>query len=96
MKTFKQTVELLSLDLKRLAGKDSKLKGVRYLLTNHSFQVCFFFRWIQYLQQTSIKPFKLALIFCLPVYKVVQHWAGIQMPTSTKVGGGLLFAFAGS
>ena len=34
--------------------------------------------------------------FFLPAYEVVQHWTGIQMPTSTGVGGGLLFAFAGS
>lgn len=92
MKTIRETRRLLSMDLARLAGRDSRTKALRYLITNHSYQILFFFRWIQYLKVTRIKLLKLALLVFVPAYKFVQHWTGIQLPSCTHVGGGLLFA----
>ncbi len=80
----------LKSDLKRvdISGLLNMVSFFRYLITNHSFKICFYFRLTQFLSKRNkwlFYPF-----FFL--YKRVQIRYGIQLPYQTVVGKGLQFS----
>lgn len=80
----------LKYDLKRIdtTGKINLISFFRYLITNHSFKVCFYFRLTQFFRKKNkwlFYPF-------LFLYKRVQIRYGIQLPYQTIIGKGLQFS----
>ena len=82
--------EQLKFDLQRVdtTGKVNIIIFFRYLITNHSFKVCFYFRLTQFLSKRSKWMFYLFLF----LYRRVQIRYGIQLPHQTIVGKGLQFS----
>ncbi len=80
----------LKFDLKRVdtTNKVNAVSFFRYLITNHSFKVCFYFRLTQYLFKRSKWLFYLFLF----LFKRIQIRYGIQLPYQTIVGKGLQFS----
>ncbi len=80
----------LKYDLKRVdtTGKLNLISFFRYLITNHSFKVCVYFRLSKYFSQHN-KLFFYPILF---LYKRIQIRYGIQMPYKTTVGKGLAFS----
>lgn len=66
--------------------------GVKYLITNPSFKITFWFRIGSYLKEKKGALFKLLYYVVFIIYKHYQYLTGIQMRLGTKVGKGLRFA----
>ncbi len=91
--TITDCINFINSDYRRLAPVNYGI--VRYLITNASFKITFWFRIGSFLKQKrglwQILYFIVAII-----YKHYQYKTGIQLPLGTKVGAGLLFAHFGA
>jgi len=91
MRNFKELIIFIKEDLNRLSNtKNSYFKLIKFLITNASFKVTFWFRLGSYLKDKKyLKPlYFLSFI----IYKMVQFKTGIQLPIGTTVGKGLQFS----
>lgn len=86
---FKECRRLIASDLSRL--KHVKW-GVKYLITNASFKITFWFRIGQYLRLRNDFVSKILYGFVCLIYKHYQFLTGIQLPLSVNVGAGLVFS----
>jgi len=88
--TIKLLKNQLKYDLKRVdtSGKINIVSFFRYLITNHSFKVCFYFRVTQFLSERSMWLFYPFLF----LFKRIQIRYGIQLPYQTIIGKGLQFS----
>jgi serine O-acetyltransferase len=66
--------------------------GVKYLLTNASFKITFWFRIGSYLRTKNNILYKILYALVAIIYKHNQYITGIQLPLGTKVGQGLSFS----
>jgi serine O-acetyltransferase len=85
---------LIKSDLSRLSGGRNFSKLVRYLLTNASIKILFYYRMVQWLRHKR-GGWKILYLICLLRYKHNQWQTGIQLPLDTTCGKGLLFAHYG-
>lgn len=65
--------------------------GAKYLITNASFKVTFWFRIASYLKQKKGIFFYILYFLSLVVLKHYNFKTGIQLSPGTKIGGGLTF-----
>lgn len=91
--TWEETKRAIDADYARLAkNKGGKL---RYLFTNHSFKITFWFRIGSYLKEKG----GVCILLRFPVALIYRHYEykfGIHMPFGTLVGGGLHFPHFGA
>lgn len=91
--TWKECKRLIRRDLSRNTDRLSKRSALRFLITNSSFKMSFWFRIGTYLSEKRLK---------LPYYIVSWHYknlmykTGIQFPIGTKCGAGLKFYHFGN
>lgn len=80
----------LKYDLKRVdtTSKVNTVSFFRYLITNHSFKVCFYFRLTQFLSKRSKWLFYLFQF----LFKRIQVRYGIQLSYQTIIGKGIQFS----
>ena len=82
---WKETKDLINADCARLPQKS--FGKFRYLLSNHSFKITFWFRIGSYLKNK--KGFwKILYALVVLIHKHNAYKTGIQMPFGTTVGGG--------
>lgn len=89
--TFSECKFLIRKDLDRLSPK-KRLRYVRYLITNASFKITFWFRLSSYLKSKTGFFYKILYCIIIMIYKHYQYLTGIQLSVDSKVGGGLCFA----
>ncbi len=85
---WKECKELIYMDLERNTNKLTLFNIVRYMITNSSFKVCFWFRVGSFLYQ---KKNRILYYFVYWHYKKIMYLTGIQLPIGTSVGGGIQF-----
>jgi len=86
--TWQECKYLIREDLSRSCDQCSKRTAFRYLLTNASFKMTFWFRIGNFLcERKSV----IRLFFVRVHYKRLMYRTGIQLPIGTQVGGGLQF-----
>ncbi len=85
---------LIIQDLNRLTDVGA-WKLVRYLVTNASSRITFWFRMGSYLAQKHNPIFKLFYFIAFIIHKHNQYLTGIQLPLGTQIGGGLKFQYFG-
>lgn len=91
--TWKETKALIAKDLSRLTPLPvGGGKVLRYLITNHSFKITFWFRVASYLHEKKGLLWKILYSFVYVVYKHYMYKTGIQLLVGAKIGGGLTFA----
>lgn len=86
--TWEECKQLIREDLGRSCDSCSKRMAFRYLLTNASFKMTFWFRIGNYLSSNN-SGFLLLVVRIH--YKRLMYRTGIQLPIGTQVGGGLQF-----
>lgn len=91
--TWKECKVLIYQDLSRSSDKQTKLSAFRFLITNTSFKMSFWFRVGTYLQN---KKCKLLYYLVLSYYRRIMYKTGIQLPLGTMVGEGLKFYHFGN
>lgn len=85
---MKELIKDLKADLSRISKKNDLISFIKYLLFNHSFKVCFYFRTTKYFENRN----KILFYLLFLIYKRVQIKFGIQLPHKTRVGRGLQFS----
>lgn len=65
---------------------------VKFLISNASFKITFWFRVGNYLSAQSTFVSKILLLVVKYIHKKNQYKTGIQLPIGTIVGGGLMFS----
>lgn len=85
--TWKECKSLIWQDLSRSTKKHTKKNLIKFLLTNASFKITFWFRIGSYFMQKN----KLLYFFVFLLYKQLMYKTGIQLPLGTFVRGGLRF-----
>lgn len=93
MMTWRECKSLIVQDLTRCVEGRKTITLIRYLITNSSFKICFWFRIGTYLQKKNLGLF---YFFVYWHYKQLMYKTGIQLPIGTKVGGGLRFNHFGN
>ena len=88
--TWKECKKCIKADLKRLPP-NGYMGGVKYLVTNASFKITFWFRIGSYLKAKKGLIYKMLYFMVFVLYKHYQCLTGIQLPLGTDVGKGLLF-----
>lgn len=91
--TWEECKALICQDLSRSSDKLTKLNAIRFLITNPSFKMSFWFRIGTYLMNNKCK-----LLYYLVFlhYRKIMYKTGIQLPIGTMVGGGLKFYHFGN
>ncbi len=87
--TWKECKSLINSDLSRL--NNVKFGCIKYLITNASFKVTFWFRIGSYLKQKHSLLFHIFFFFVYLIHKHNQYLTGIQLPFGTEIGKGLFF-----
>ena len=87
--TWKECKILIDSDLARL--NNIKLAWAKYLITNASFKITFWFRIGSYLKQKHSPFFRILYMVVFLIHKHNQYLTGIQLPIGTHIGKGLLF-----
>ena len=85
---MKELIKDLKNDLSRVSKQVKIISFIKFLLTNHSFKVCFFFRCTKYFENRN----KILFYLFFFIYRRVQIKFGIQLPHKTIVGKGLRFS----
>lgn len=85
------TKSLIKADLSRLPG-NGKLGWVKYLFSNASFRITFWFRIGSYLKTKKGPLFKFIYFIVSLIHKHNQYLTGIQIPLGTSIGSGLCFS----
>lgn len=88
--TWNECKKTIQCDLDRL-NRTGNLDGIKYLITNHSFKITFWFRIGSFLYSQKGKAYKILLLIVQIIYKHYQYLTGIQLSIGTKVGPGLTF-----
>lgn len=89
---MKDCIDLIISDLHRVSNsKNSFFILLKYLITNASFKITFWFRIGTYLKSKNIFICKFLLFIVSIIYKHIQYKTGIQLPLGTKVGQGIRF-----
>jgi serine O-acetyltransferase len=78
----------LKCDLSRLTNKTGFLIFIKFLLVNHSFKLCFFYRVSKFYKNRN----KFLYLIFFIIYKNIQIKYGVQLPNNTQVGKGLQFS----
>ena len=86
--TWNECKDLIRQDLSRSTDRLTKRSALRFMITNSSFKMSFWFRIGTYLKE---KNSKLLYFMVYWHYKHLMYKTGIQLPIGTKVGGGVLF-----
>lgn len=86
--TWKECKVLIRQDLKRSTNRLTKCSALRFIITNSSFKMSFWFRIGTYLEE---RKHGLMYLFVFWYYKQLMYKTGIQLPLGTKVGAGLKF-----
>lgn len=89
--SWKETRSLILKDLKRLTKSHAGGVILRYLFTNASFKITFWFRIGNYLKGKK-GIWKILYLIVFLIHKHNMYKTGIQLPFGAKVGGGLTFA----
>lgn len=92
--TWKECKKLILEDLKRTTNNPSKVNAIRFMITNASFKMSFWFRIGTYLQ--GKRWWKLSYYLVFWHYKQLMYKTSIQLPLGTNVGGGLKFYHFGN
>lgn len=87
---WKETKALIKSDLERFENI-SYLKGIKYLLCNHSFKITFWFRLGSYLKMKDQFIYKILYFLVFIIHKHNQYLTGIQLPLGTPIGRSLTF-----
>lgn len=85
---WKECKALIRDDLRRSTDIITKTSAAKYLITNASFKMSFWFRLGTYL---DAKKHGLLYFLVFWHYKSLMYKTGIQLPIGTQVGGGLKF-----
>lgn len=88
---WKETKVLIHKDLGRLTPRGRGGGILRYLITNASFKITFWFRIGSYLKQKR-GLWKILYLLVFVIHKHNMYKTGIQLPIGTRIGGGLTFA----
>lgn len=75
-------------DLLRLTPKTGVLTFIKFLLVNHSFKLCFYYRLARFYKKRN----KLLYLIFFVLHKRIQIKYGVQLPDETQVGKGLQFS----
>jgi len=86
---WKECKALIWQDLSRSTDNPSKATALKFLITNASFKMSFWFRLGTFLQGKKWHKLCYALVFWH--YKQLMYKTGIQLPIGTQVGGGIKF-----
>lgn len=89
---FSECRRLIVSDLSRLTKSPSFCGGGKFLISNASFRITFWFRIGSYLKTKSNPLHKLLFGLVFLIHKHNQYLTGIQLPFGTKIGAGLNFA----
>lgn len=89
---WEKTKQLISCDLHRLTHNGGWWWGIRFLISNASFKTTFWYRICSYLQTKKGLFYKTLYLFAAIINKHNQYLTGIQLPSGTSIGGGLLFS----
>jgi serine O-acetyltransferase len=93
MKNFRDCKKLIKCDLLRLnQGNCTALVLIRYLITNASFKITFWFRFGSYLRNKNNIFTTLLYYLVFIIHKNNQYKTGIQLPIGTVIGKGLQFS----
>lgn len=87
---WKETKALIKSDFARFENI-SYLKGIKYLLCNHSFKITFWFRLGSYLKMKDQFIYKILYFLVFIIHKHNQYLTGIQLPLGTPIGRSLTF-----
>ena len=85
---WKECKALIKKDLSRSSDKLTLLNACRFVITNSSFKMSFWFSIGNYLLENRSRVLY-ALVYWH--YKSLMYKTGIQLPLGTSVGGGILF-----
>lgn len=83
------------MDQQSLTNMGSNRSFLVRILFNFNAKTTFYFRLCSYLRTKSLYGFGL-YFFALLIYRHIMYKTGIQLPPSTRVGGGLIFMHYGS
>lgn len=86
---WKECKDLIYQDLSRSTDKPSKMTALKFLISNASFKMSFWFRIGSYLAERKWHRLSYAIVYWH--YKQLMYKTGIQLPIGTKVGGGIKF-----
>lgn len=86
--TWKNCKKLIYQDLNRSSCRCNMRFAFRFLITNASFKMSFWFRIGTYLKERKMRFLYLVVFWH---YKRLMYRTGIQLPIGTQVGGGLKF-----
>lgn len=89
--TWEECKTQISLDLKRLTNINKK-GGVKYIMTNASFRITFWFRIGCYLKEKRNWFHKILYGIVFLIHKHNQYLTGIQIAFGTQIGSGLTFS----
>ena len=93
MQTLRICLSLIRSDLTRLKkGKYLFFQCIRFLITNASFKITFWFRIGSYLKNRNDIISKILYFLVILIYKGKQYKTGIQLPLGTPIGKGLSFS----
>ena len=80
---------LIKHDLSRSTDNPTKTAALKFIITNASFKMSFWFRIGTFFSEERCYRFLYALVFWH--YKQLMYKTGIQLPIGTQVGGGIKF-----
>jgi serine O-acetyltransferase len=88
----KELKNRINADLRRLSKSNSILSYIKFLITNPSFKITFWFRIGSYLKKKNTLLFRILYIIVSVIHKHNQYLTGIQLRFGTQIGKGLFFA----
>lgn len=94
--TLKETLLYIKEDAFRLSPRKSLKQKVRLILTclvDSKFGVLFWFRLSRYLFLKRNIIAKILFIPSIVVYRIIQHWTGVQIPVRVDILGGEIISF---
>lgn len=89
--TIKETIHNMVLDAKRLGPTKTFKQKARILITcliDSKYGILFWFRLTRYFFVKRNIFARILFVPCLIIYRIVQHWTGIQIPVRVDLAGG--------